>query len=94
MTPLPPYRGVFPRVVFGVSDGSSIPLPKNIDGRTSNWRFESGRGYCHRGQLKLLQYLSKSRMEKSKKWFLEKGFTVVAVDPGPSRCRGGFFFSP
>ena len=55
-------------------------LTKNIDGRTSNWRFvKVDDGYCAiGGNYKLIQYRNESGMEKSKKWFMEKGFALVS----------------
>ena len=55
-------------------------LTKNIDGRTSNWRFvKVDDGYCAiGGNYKLLQYRDERGMEKSKKWFMEKGFALVS----------------
>ena len=54
-------------------------LTKVIDGRTSNWRFVAvDDGFCAiGGNYKLLQYRSKAGMEKSKKWFLDKGYALV-----------------
>ncbi len=54
-------------------------LTKNIDGRQSNWRFvKVQEGYCAiGGNYKLVQYRSQSGMEKSKAWFLDKGYTVA-----------------
>ena len=55
-------------------------LTKNIDGRTSNWRFvKVDDGYCAiGGNYKLLQYRNQAGLEKSKKWFLEKGYAQVS----------------
>jgi hypothetical protein len=55
-------------------------LTKNIDGRTSNWRFvKIDDGFCAiGGNYKLLQYRNKAGLEKSKAWFMEKGYTQVS----------------
>ena len=49
------------------------------DGRVSTWRFiQTDEGYCSvGGNYKLLQYRNQAGLEKSKKWFLEKGYTQV-----------------
>ena len=49
------------------------------DGRVSTWRFiQTTEGYCSvGGNYKLLQYRDKAAMEKSIKWYLSKGYSVV-----------------
>ena len=56
-------------------------LTKQIDGRTSNWRFiKTPEGLCSiGGNYKLVQYRSEYAMNKSKQWFLDKGFTLVSA---------------
>ena len=55
-------------------------LSKDIDGRTSTWRFLDIDGdYCALGgNYKLVQYRTKYGMDKGLKWFLAKGYTKVA----------------
>jgi hypothetical protein len=55
-------------------------LTKNIDGRTSNWRFvKVDGGYCAiGGNYKLLQYRNEAGLQKSKAWFMEKGYAQVS----------------
>ena len=55
-------------------------LTKTIDGRVSNWRFiKVDEGYAAiGGNYKLLQYRNQAGLEKSKKWFLEKGYAQVS----------------
>ena len=52
-------------------------LTKKIDDRQSTWRFvEVPEGFCAiGGNYKLVQYRSKSAMERSIKWFTDKGYT-------------------
>ena len=54
-------------------------LSKQIDDRTSTWRFiQTDEGFCAiAGNYKLLSYRNKYGMEKSKKWFMSKGYTLV-----------------
>lgn len=54
-------------------------LTKKIEDRQSTWRFvQVPEGYCAiGGNYKLVQYRSKSAMERSIKWFTDKGYTVV-----------------
>ena len=56
-------------------------LTKTIDGRVSTWRFvKTPDGLCSiGGNYKLLQYRSEFSMNKSKAWFLSKGYTEVAA---------------
>ena len=56
-------------------------LTKSIDGRTSNWRFvKTAEGLCAiGGNYKLVQYRSEYSMNKSKQWFLDKGYTEVTA---------------
>ena len=51
------------------------------DGRVSTWRFiQTTEGFCSvGGNYKLLQYRDKAAMEKSIKWYLSKGYTVVTA---------------
>ena len=51
------------------------------DGRVSTWRFiQTTEGYCSvGGNYKLLQYRDKAAMEKSIKWYLSKGYSVVTA---------------
>lgn len=51
------------------------------DGRVSTWRFiQTSEGYCSvGGNYKLLQYRDKAAMEKSIKWYLSKGYSVVTA---------------
>ena len=55
-------------------------LSKNIEGRQSTWRFvQMPEGFCAiGGNYKLLQYRDESAMNRSKEWFLSKGYSVVA----------------
>ena len=59
-----------------------MTLTKTMDdGRVSTWRFiEVAEGYCSiGGNYKLLQYRSKSAMDKSIKWYLDKGYKAVVA---------------
>ena len=51
------------------------------DGRVSTWRFiQTTEGYCSvGGNYKLHQYSDKAAMEKSIKWYLSKGYSVVTA---------------
>ena len=54
-------------------------LTKQIEDRKSTWRFiKVDEGYAAiGGNYKLVSYRSKNAMEKSKKWFMDKGFALV-----------------
>ena len=54
-------------------------LTKQIEDRKSTWRFiKVDEGYAAiGGNYKLVSYRSKGAMEKSKKWFMDKGFALV-----------------
>ena len=54
-------------------------LTKQIDGRTSNWRFiKVDEGFAAiGGNYKLVQYRSEWAMNKSKTWFMDKGYTLA-----------------
>ena len=54
-------------------------LTKQIDGRTSNWRFiKVDEGYAAiGGNYKLVQYRSEWAMNKSKTWFMDKGYALA-----------------
>ena len=49
------------------------------DGRISNWRFvKTDEGYCSiGGNYKILQYKSEFSMNKSKDWFVSKGYAIA-----------------
>jgi len=52
---------------------------KMDDGRVSNWRFvKTDDGFCSiGGNYKLLQYKSEFGMNKSKDWFMSKGYAIA-----------------
>ena len=54
-------------------------LTKQIEDRKSTWRFiKVDEGYAAiGGNYKLVSYRSKNAMEKSKQWFMDKGFALV-----------------
>ena len=54
-------------------------LTKQIDGRTSNWRFiKVDEGFAAiGGNYKLVQYRSEWAMNKSKTWFMDKGYALA-----------------
>ena len=56
-------------------------LTKTIDGRVSTWRFcKMAEGLCAiGGNYKLVQYRNEWSMNKSKQWFLDKGYAEVVA---------------
>ena len=54
-------------------------LTKDVTDRTSNWRFiQTPEGYCAiGGNYKLVSFRSEAAMNKSKNWFMSKGFAII-----------------
>lgn len=75
------YRGFFSTCQINLSNNMEViaTLTKKLDDRTSTWRFvKTPEGYCAiGGNYKLVSYRSQAAMEKSKQWFLAKGFTLA-----------------
>ena len=76
----PSIEGVIRRVLYIHTQMEIITtLTKQIDDRKSTWRFvKTPEGYCAiGGNYKLVSYRSKSAMDRSIKWFTDKGFTIA-----------------
>ena len=54
-------------------------LSKQLEDRKSTWRFiKVDEGYAAvGGNYKLVSYRSESAMQKSKQWFIDKGYAVA-----------------
>ena len=80
--PVPPYRGVFSACKYTRNTNMKVlfTLSKQMDDdRTSIWRFvQTDEGFwAIAGNYKLLSYRNKFGMDRSKKWFMSKGYTLV-----------------